>query len=305
MVDQASIKQQAMSYDVPDGKGYLHRIFCREDGEPVLLVHGSLENGRIFYTERGKGLAPFLAEKGFDTYTMDWRGKGRSTPAIRRGHRYGQTEFIKEDLERVFEAIKAKRGQYPICVVGHSWGGVLLSSFLLRHPKFLGVVKGMVYFGTKRRISVKSWKRFVGIELVWRLLGNLLCTVFGYFNTKVIRLGVEGDTTRFFRQITFWVKNNPWVDPDDGFSYEAAANDLQLPPTLYLTGAGDQYLGNPIDVQRFIDESGLHEYEFHVCGLENGYQVDYGHVDLLTHTKAREEVYPMVSDWFRQYLGKS
>ena len=29
-------------------------------GEPILMVHGAIENGRIFYTESGKGLACFL-----------------------------------------------------------------------------------------------------------------------------------------------------------------------------------------------------------------------------------------------------
>ena len=42
-------------------------------GEPILMVHGAIENGRIFYTESGKGLACFLARHGYQVYVADLR----------------------------------------------------------------------------------------------------------------------------------------------------------------------------------------------------------------------------------------
>lgn len=293
--------QESLEYHVPDGSGYLHRIYTKNPGPAVFLVHGSLENGRIFYSEKGKGLAPFLAQIGFDTFTMDWRGKGRSTPPIQRGHDYGQTECITQDLAACLGLIRKIKNPGPIFLIGHSWGGVLVSSFLVRFPDQARDIEGIVYLGAKRRILVWNLKRLVGIEFLWRGMGNILCTVFGFFNARLIRLGVENDTRRFHSQITQWVKNNPWIDPEDGFNYARAARQHPLPPILYLTGEGDRFLGNPKDVQRLIDESGQHPFEFRVIGRKTGFTLDYGHVDLLTHPKAKEEVYPMVAEWFKRH----
>jgi len=30
---------------------------------PIVMIHGAIENGKIFYSESGKGLAPFLCKK--------------------------------------------------------------------------------------------------------------------------------------------------------------------------------------------------------------------------------------------------
>ena len=43
------------------------------EGPPILLLHGSVENGRIFYTDSGRGLASYLARNGHDVYVCDLR----------------------------------------------------------------------------------------------------------------------------------------------------------------------------------------------------------------------------------------
>ncbi len=58
------------------------------------MLHGAVENGKIFYSDSGRGLAPFLARRGFDVYVGDLRGRGESRPHISRSSRYGQTEAI-------------------------------------------------------------------------------------------------------------------------------------------------------------------------------------------------------------------
>jgi len=43
---------------------HLRRIANQQPSGPVvLLIHGAVENGKIFYTHSNKGLAPFLAEQ--------------------------------------------------------------------------------------------------------------------------------------------------------------------------------------------------------------------------------------------------
>ncbi|HIN39000.1 MAG TPA: esterase, partial [Flavobacteriales bacterium] len=42
-------------------KLHVKRFFTDKKGQPVLMLHGSIENGKIFYSSSGKGLAPYLA----------------------------------------------------------------------------------------------------------------------------------------------------------------------------------------------------------------------------------------------------
>ena len=50
---------------------HLKRIHSNGQGIPVFMVHGSIENWKIFYTDKGKGFAPFLAQHGFDVFVAD------------------------------------------------------------------------------------------------------------------------------------------------------------------------------------------------------------------------------------------
>ena len=63
---------------------HLKRFCGSSTGSVVFMLHGTVENGRIFYSRNGKGLAPFLASKGYDVFVADLRGRGESTPAISR-----------------------------------------------------------------------------------------------------------------------------------------------------------------------------------------------------------------------------
>jgi len=90
--------------------------------EPVLMLHGSVENGRVFYTPGGKGLGPFLARAGHPVYVLDQRGRGESRPHVARGHRYGQTETIVEDLPAAHAAVRSRHRDQRVHWLAHSWG---------------------------------------------------------------------------------------------------------------------------------------------------------------------------------------
>ena len=70
------------------------------------MLHGAVENGKIFYSEKNKGLASYLAHHGFDVFVADLRGRGLSEPAIKKGAIHGQTESITEDIPAFINEIK-------------------------------------------------------------------------------------------------------------------------------------------------------------------------------------------------------
>ncbi len=276
---------------------HLRHLWAASTGPPVLFVHGSIENGRVFYSNSGRGLAPFLARRGFDCYVADLRGRGASRPAISSSSHYGQTEAIVEDLAALAAAIEKRRGEILQHWVAHSWGGVLVSSHLARFPERIPRVASLTYFGVKRRILVRNLARLLMIDLGWRGIHTLVAAVVGYLPARRLGFGSDNETRRSHAQCRAWVRDGPWIDPGDGFDYGGALRAVSLPRCLYLAAARDGCLGNPQDVQAFIAESGPHECHFRLLARARGNLHDYGHISMLTHPDAERDHFPLVSSW--------
>ena len=285
------------------GKDTLHlkRLWSEPAGTPVFMLHGAIENGRVFYSGSGKGLAPYLAQSGFDVYVADMRGHGESSPPIRRTSRYGQTEAILEDIPAFISFILQLRGVVPPYWVAHSWGGVLLSSFLARYPEYCASVSSIVYFGTKRKVRVRNFHRHLKVDLIWNLLCPLITSFLGYLPARQLGIGSDNETAKYLRQCRKWVNSDQWVDSDDGFDYGAAIRKINLPPIWYIAARNDYALGNPADVRDFMNECGMQESRYTVLALENGNRHNYDHITMLTHPDAVNDHFPEIEDWFREH----
>ncbi|NIQ57195.1 MAG: hypothetical protein GWN71_28590, partial [Gammaproteobacteria bacterium] len=85
--------------------------------------------------------------------------------------------------------------------------------------------------------------------------------------------------------------------------YGEAIEDADLPPSLWLAGAGDTDIAHPRDVREFAVETGSRDFELHVLGKRNGNAVDYGHAAILTHPRAAEEIFPLIGGWLHRHDG--
>ena len=86
----------------------------------LCIIHGLGE-----HQERYAHVAKFYSEHGFNVFTYDQRGHGKSEG--KRGHSPG-LEFNLDDLGRVIETIPKNR----LFLYGHSFGGSVVANFLLR-----------------------------------------------------------------------------------------------------------------------------------------------------------------------------
>jgi len=92
------LKEENIYIEAPLAKGtklylkeelFIKRFYANANGAPVLMIHGSVENGKIFYSSSGKGFAPYLAKKGYDVFVVDLRGRGQSKPLVNKYSEYG------------------------------------------------------------------------------------------------------------------------------------------------------------------------------------------------------------------------
>ena len=282
---------------------HMERIYCDPGGVPVLMLHGAIGNARVFYSEKGRGLGPYLARHGYDVYAADLRGRGGSVPHLDRSSGYGQTESITQEITAFTNAISDMRPDQRQHWIAHSWGGVLMTSHLARFPGTAGRVRSLVYFGSKRRVDAVNLTRILQIDLYWGMVARLITSVRGYLPGRigVFGLGSDDETRKSHLHCALWARGMDWVDPDDGFDYGSAVMRVSLPPALYFAAAKDRCLGHPEDVLRFMKESGQGDAPFVLLGKDHGNLHDYRHVSMITHPDAVDDHFPSVLRWLNDH----
>lgn len=293
--------QQSLWLSAGQQKLHLMRFCGSERGVPVFMVHGSVEDGHIFYSDSGKGLAPWLACRGFDVFVADLRGRGKSSPAVSAASHWGLREMMEEDFPAMLAEIERLCGTVPQHWIAHSWGGVMQLAYLARWSAHAPIAS-LTFFGTKRSIYSWSLRKLLMLGLGWSVIGELLTRVWGYLPARKFGFGSENESAATYRQTRRWVTKEMWRDSQDGFDYAAALKGLALPPALYITGAGDKVLGDARDVRYLMLETGVDQRnKLVIAGKLAGFKHNYDHIDLLTHRDAPADVFVHIEKWLRQY----
>ncbi len=270
----------------------------KEDKTPIFMFHGSMEDGKIFYTLKEKGLAPFLAKVGYDVYVVDKRGRGKSTPSISRKSKYSQKEVLTEDIPAFLKKIEELNSNKQIWIT-HSWGGVLVNAYLTRNPQYIEKVDKIIHFASKRRIATVNKQRFFQIILMWGFSFKVLSYLYGYLPSKEIKVGSENEPINEYLDTTIWVRKKKWKGIYDKFNYTEKLKTLKLPKSLYVSAMDDLILGNPKDVRIFMNESGIGEKEEMILSEKNGNLHNYDHINLLTHKDAPKDHFIKIVDWLK------
>ena len=270
----------------------------------ALLLHGMVEDGRIFYSQSGKGLAPFLAERGVLCHSPDLRLRGRSEPALAPGLDYSQHQAVTEDIPALLTQLRAEHPDLPLFIISHSWGGVLAASCLARYPQWREHVTGLAHFAAKRVIASGSPAKRLLIDLLWDRMGRLAAKWLKRVPAKAMGVGVVDEPPSLHADNVRWMRGEPWADLTDGFDYAHAARSKAWLPSLYFAGSKDRLLGRLADVRAFARELGPHDAQIVLLGKSAGCSRDYGHNDLLTHPQAQVDHFPMLCDWMTQRFDK-
>jgi lysophospholipase len=109
---------------------------CR--GSAVIL------GGRTEFMEKYLDSIHQLNVRGFDAFSMDWRGQGLSSrllPDSRRGYIDTYDRYVS-DLELFFARVVRPKGSGPLIAIAHSMGANILAQYLSRWPR--SVDKGIM-----------------------------------------------------------------------------------------------------------------------------------------------------------------
>jgi predicted alpha/beta hydrolase len=289
------MQEESIFIPFEGGKLHLKRIYQDAQGPPVFLLHGSIENGKIFYSKSLKGYGPYLASKGYDVFVLDMQGRGKSTPKISRKSKYGQVDVIHSDIPMSLDKIKEIKGDVPMYVGAHSWGGVLVLSYMARYDFN---IKNVVLFGTKRFITVRTWEYYKKVWFGWKILGAITPLLCGYFPAVKMGAGSDNEPSIHLKQINAWLApGSKWIDNVDGFDYGQALEEKALPPLLFVAGKEDTLLGHPKDIKLLMEEVKHAKKDYWLLAKESGNLHDYGHIDMLSHKDAPEDHFVEIAKW--------
>lgn len=90
----------------------------------IVAVHGWLDNAQSFAP-----IAPLLCQAGYQVLAVDWPGHGHS------GHRGAAASYAFLDYLHELHQLMLQLRQRPVCLLGHSMGGILAGIYLGTYPK--------------------------------------------------------------------------------------------------------------------------------------------------------------------------
>jgi predicted alpha/beta hydrolase len=300
------VKESIMVTVTAGNQLHIRRIYKADSSrnEVAVLIHGDTENGHIFYSESGRGLACELARRGYDVYVPDLRGKGKSWPSLGPRSTYGYHEAINEDLPAVLKRVASRTHGKPQTWISHSAGGVLLMSCYARHANELPTPKQIVHFGTRRYVSSESFRKRLLIDFLWKKVCRYLVSSSGYLPARSLRLGPANETANSYYNNIAWSESVEWLDPVDDYDYSQAIRLCNVPRSLYFCSEKDTAFGAPEDVRLFMRELGQHDGRMVILSRTGGSMHDYDHVSMLLHPDAKDDHFLTLFDWMNECLGR-
>jgi pimeloyl-ACP methyl ester carboxylesterase len=301
---------------------HLRRATHRRFEEPVLLCHGLAANRCTFDFEPPYSMAHFLAEAGFDCFSVEWRGIGASRPSPpgRRWPDVTVDDLIAQDAPALIDLALANTGAKRALWVGHSLGGLvgyavaqgpegarLAGLLVLGSPVFFPpdpILRHLIRVGARA-----SWPR--GFRNEW--LSASLAPFLGYatlplsdvvvnpkhilppIQRKVYANMLSSMSRNVLWQFQDWIMHDAFRSFDGSVDWRAGLAKLSL-PVMVMGGSADR-LASPQNLRAQYELVGSPDKKLHIFGCERGDKMNYGHGDLLFGTGAPIEVYPEVRDW--------
>ena len=286
----------------------------RRFAEPVILCHGLGANRFTWDFNERYSLARRLAERGFEAWILELRGRSASGPASRISFDLQAEHDVAAALRTVLFATGAKE----VTWVGHSKGGLVALAHLARNPS--APIRAIATLGTPLTFTVqKGLKPFAKLirpaamlapAVPISALAKLALVVpppHWFMRYLIHPENLDADVRRralmnvgsdvsggVGRQFLQWIATGRWTSEGGDVDYDKALEATRV-PALMIAGTHD-LLAPPESMSCARGRYGG-PLELLVAGRAEGHREDYGHGDLVLGRHAPEELYPRVLEF--------
>lgn len=292
----------------------------RRFAEPVVLVHGLANNATFFEFQRPWSLAAYLAEAGFDCYSVDLRGAGASRAPDDGPWDATVDDHVRLDAPAVLQAVRAHSGAARVLWVGHSLGGLVglaaAGTTVAGQLSAIATIGSPVYFRFKRRVDLLThagmwlapagrfpvqWFAQLGAPLATLARPELANRTSNLRNIapRALRLLLANAFAPIWRgvmaQLHDWVANDAFRSQDKAVDYREVVRTLELP--VLVTGGTADYLVGEVASRAYFELLTTRDKELVLLGRAHGQREDYGHGDLVIGKDVEHEVYPVLARW--------
>jgi predicted alpha/beta hydrolase len=308
----------------------LYRYRQDAPGAPAAILCSGYGCNRHFidFDDR-HSLARFLSRRGFDTWVVELRGRGKShpLPGCRAPDHWTFDDLAHIDVPTAIEYVRRTLGHGRIAWIGHSMGGMVLYAHLGMAGRGVApaaavtlgspVVFPQVASELAHRIgSFLLTLPFPGrvpqrlvLGALWHLVGRTRAVAVGMnpdnvdhvLVGRVLRRAITNVSRAKLRQFAEWASTGSFSSADGSLDYRRNLRRVET-PTLVVAGACDR-LATPETVAQAFERIATHAKRFLVLGPQVGLGSAYGHVDMVLGRRAPDEVFPLIADWLRDALA--
>jgi pimeloyl-ACP methyl ester carboxylesterase len=299
-------------------------------GKPVILCHGIAGNRFIFDLNNAPSLANYLRSQNRDVWVAELRGSGFSgRPGLLLSDyplNWSFDDHLNYDVEAIIRNVINETGEDSVHWVGHSMGGMLIEAYISRKKPTnvasavaLGSptdFSGMKIHQFRHVLKMRAMLKIVPFNPllllikcfipVLRLAPGLLSVFISNKNIEwwvVRRISAIGtelvSSSVLWLDIARFLTEGKFAD-HSGRPYLEDIKESKT-PLFAISGAKD-IMAPPKSVSTVCEacgDDGLRKTL--VLGKQTGLEQDYGHVDLLLGTRAREEVFPIIERWLARW----
>jgi len=308
----------------------LHRYPQPDREAPAALLCSGYGCNRHFIDfDEQYSLARFLAGRGFDTWVVELRGRGRSRPmdGCPRPRDWTFDDLARTDVPSAIAFVQREVAHRRLCWIGHSLGGMVLYAYLglgggEPRPAAAVTLGSPVMFPRARS---PLWERLGSLALALPIprsvpqrpvLGALwhVAHWFGGLGIGMNPENVDPAVVRIalrramcnvsrdkLRQLARWSTTGEFASVDGTIDYRANLRRVET-PTLVIGGALDR-LAPPAVAEKAYDLLGTREKRVVILKESHGFSADYGHLDMIFGRRSRQEVFPLVAEWGEQILA--
>lgn len=257
----------------------------------VALIVPAMAVPKEFYSS----LADWLAGRGLDVLTFDFRGMGRSAPVSLRGFEADILTWARQDCAAMLAATRSRAAGRPVVWIGHSLGGQVLAMTPGNEAvcAAITVASGVGYWRENAYpLRLYSW-------FLWFLAAPVATALCGYFPGR--KLGMVGDLPKgVIEQWSRWCRHPEYAVGVEGESMRERYRQVRL-PLLSLSFTDDEYMSerNVAVLHGFYENAGRDMRR--IAPREHGVS-RIGHFGFF-RPRAGERLWPAMIDWIENSIS--